>query len=93
MVGEDVRKDLVIYESGIEDATAESPAISVASRASTSVEQAVEIIQVLSFVVPGAFTLSLPVAGLFSAAITYGRFAADNELNACRASGINVHRH
>ena len=37
MVGEDVRKDLVIYEAGIEDATAESPAISGASRASTSV--------------------------------------------------------
>jgi lipopolysaccharide export LptBFGC system permease protein LptF len=52
----------------------------------------VEVIQVLSFVVPGAFTLSLPVAGLFSAAMTYGRFAADNELNACRAGGINVHK-
>ncbi|UCG31619.1 MAG: LptF/LptG family permease [Phycisphaerales bacterium] len=51
-----------------------------------------EVIQVLSFVVPGAFTLSLPVAGLFSAAMTYGRFAADNELNACRAGGINVHK-
>ena len=52
---------------------------------------AVEVIQVLSFVVPGAFTLSLPVAGLFSAAMAYGRFAADNELTACRAGGINVH--
>ena len=52
---------------------------------------AVEVIQVLSFVLPGAFTLSLPVAGLFSAAMTYGRFAADTELTACRAGGINVH--
>ena len=51
----------------------------------------VEVIQVLSFVIPGAFTLSLPVAGLFSAAMTYGRLTADNELNACRAGGVNVH--
>jgi lipopolysaccharide export LptBFGC system permease protein LptF len=51
----------------------------------------VEVVQVLSFVVPGAFALSLPVAGLFSAAMAYGRLAADNELNACRAGGINIH--
>ena len=51
----------------------------------------VEVIQILSFVIPGAFTLSLPVAGLFSAAMIYGRLTADNELNACRAGGVNVH--
>jgi len=51
----------------------------------------VEVMQILGFVIPGAFTLSLPVAGLFSAAMTYGRLTADNELNACRAGGINVH--
>lgn len=33
----------------------------------------------------------MPIAALFSAAITYGRLAADNELDACKASGINVH--
>lgn len=51
----------------------------------------IEVLRVLTFVVPGAFTLSLPVAGLFSAAMAYGRLTADNEINACRAGGINVH--
>jgi len=32
------------------------------------------------------------VAALFSTTITYGRLSADNEINACRASGINIHR-
>jgi len=41
---------------------------------------------------PVAVTLILPVAALFSATITYGRAAADNEVTACQAAGINVHR-
>jgi lipopolysaccharide export LptBFGC system permease protein LptF len=45
----------------------------------------------MGFVLPVATTLTLPVAALFAAAITYGRLSADNEFNACRSSGINVH--
>ncbi|HOK65287.1 MAG TPA: LptF/LptG family permease [Anaerohalosphaeraceae bacterium] len=37
---------------------------------------------------PITLTFVIPMGALFSAAITYGRFAADRELDACRASGI-----
>ena len=53
---------------------------------------AVQLGRILAFVVPVATTLTLPVAALFSAAMVYGRLSADNEFNACRASGINVQR-
>jgi lipopolysaccharide export LptBFGC system permease protein LptF len=48
--------------------------------------------KIFLFLTPVAITLILPVAALFSAAITYGRAAADNEILACRAAGINIHR-
>lgn len=47
--------------------------------------------QILLLTLPGAFTMALPVAALFAAAMTFGRLSADNELNACRAAGINIH--
>jgi hypothetical protein len=34
----------------------------------------------------------MPLAALFAATMVYGRLAADNELQACRAAGINIHR-
>lgn len=52
---------------------------------------AVQLGQILGFIVPVAATLTFPVAALFSAAIVYGRFSADNEIDACRSSGINVY--
>jgi len=51
-----------------------------------------EMARVFMFLTPVAVTLILPVAALFSAAITYGRSAADNEVLACRAAGINIHK-
>jgi lipopolysaccharide export LptBFGC system permease protein LptF len=51
-----------------------------------------EMAKVFAFLTPVAVTLILPVAALFSAAITYGRAAADNEVLACRAAGINIHK-
>ncbi|HVP09813.1 MAG TPA: LptF/LptG family permease [Phycisphaerae bacterium] len=48
--------------------------------------------KIFLFLTPVAVTLILPVAALFSAAITYGRAAADNEILACRAAGINIHK-
>ncbi len=53
---------------------------------------AVRILKIFALLIPVAVTLVLPVAALFSATITFGRAAADNEINACRAAGINVHR-
>lgn len=54
--------------------------------------EAGEMLKVFAFLTPVAITLILPVAALFSAAITYGRSASDNEMTACRAAGINIHR-
>jgi len=51
-----------------------------------------DMVRVFVFLTPVAVTLILPVAALFSAAITYGRAAADNEVLACRAAGINIHK-
>jgi lipopolysaccharide export LptBFGC system permease protein LptF len=51
-----------------------------------------EMVKVFVFLTPVAVTLILPVAALFSATITYGRASADNEITACRAAGINIHR-
>ena len=51
-----------------------------------------EVAKVFAFLTPVAITLILPVAALFSAAICYGRAAADNEITACRAAGINIQR-
>lgn len=50
-----------------------------------------QLLRLMSIVLPVAITLALPVAALFSAAVVYGRFSADNEFVACRASGINIH--
>lgn len=52
----------------------------------------VQLIRILLFVLPIAATLTLPVSALFACAIVYGRLAADNEIDACRASGININR-
>ena len=51
-----------------------------------------DVFKVFLFLTPVAITLILPVAALFSAAITYGRASADNEITACRAAGIDIHR-
>ena len=39
---------------------------------------------------PITLTFVLPMAALFAGSLVYGRFAADNELDACRASGISI---
>jgi len=53
---------------------------------------AADLASFIPLLIPVVITLTMPVAGLFSAAMVYGRLAADNELNACRAAGINIHR-
>jgi lipopolysaccharide export LptBFGC system permease protein LptF len=44
---------------------------------------------ILSYFSPAMTTYSLPIAALFATTIVYGRLSADNELTACRASGIS----
>lgn len=43
----------------------------------------------LTFLMPAMATYSLPIAALFACTMVYGRLAADNEMTACRASGIS----
>ncbi|MFP4433136.1 MAG: LptF/LptG family permease [Planctomycetota bacterium] len=47
-----------------------------------------QVLGLFVFTVPATISLTLPVAALFAATFVYGRFAQDNELLACRASGI-----
>jgi len=39
---------------------------------------------------PITLTMVLPIAALLSATLNYGRLAAENEINACRSSGISL---
>lgn len=50
-----------------------------------------QLLRMMTIILPLAGTMALPIAALFSAAITYGRFSAANEFVACRSSGINIH--
>jgi len=49
-----------------------------------------QAIHILGYFIPIMLTVVLPMSALFSAALVYGRFASDNELDACRASGISL---
>jgi lipopolysaccharide export LptBFGC system permease protein LptF len=49
-----------------------------------------QVVHLLIYLIPICLTFVLPVAALFASALTYGRFAADNELDACRASGVSM---
>jgi len=47
-----------------------------------------QVVHLMGYFLPIALTFVLPMAALFAAALVYGRLASDNELDACRASGI-----
>ena len=49
-----------------------------------------QVIHLLGYFIPITLTFVLPLSALFAAAMVYGRFAGDNELDACRASGISL---
>ncbi len=49
-----------------------------------------QVVHLLGYFIPITLTFVLPLAALFAAAMVYGRFAGDNELNACRASGVSL---
>jgi lipopolysaccharide export LptBFGC system permease protein LptF len=46
--------------------------------------------ELLLYTFPITLTLVIPIAALLSAPLNYGRLAVDNEINACRSSGIGL---
>src|SRR5450755_3616317 len=48
-----------------------------------------QVALLLRYLMPAMSTYSLPVAALFATTVVYGRMSADNEVTACRASGIS----
>lgn len=53
---------------------------------------ATDVFAFIPILIPIVVTLTMPMAALFAGTMVYGRLAADNELQACRAAGINIHR-
>lgn len=49
-----------------------------------------QVIHLIGYFLPITLTFVLPMAALFATSLVYGRFASDNELDACRASGISL---
>jgi len=49
-----------------------------------------QVLHILLYFMPITLTFVLPMSALFASALTYGRFASDNELDACRASGVSL---
>ena len=49
-----------------------------------------QVFHILGYFIPITLTFVLPIAALFATALVYGRFASDNEFDACKASGISV---
>jgi lipopolysaccharide export LptBFGC system permease protein LptF len=49
-----------------------------------------QVLALFGYLVPVMLSLTLPVAALFAGTIVYGRFSQDNELTACRASGVST---
>lgn len=49
-----------------------------------------QAIALIAYTLPMMVSLTLPIAALFAATIVYGRFSQDNELMACRASGVST---
>ncbi len=49
-----------------------------------------QVLQLFVYTLPAMLSFTLPVATLFAATLVYGRFSQDNELLACRASGVST---
>ena len=49
----------------------------------------VSLIKFVGFMAPAMLSLALPFAGAFTATILFNRMVADNEVQVCRASGMN----
>jgi len=49
-----------------------------------------QVVRLMIYFLPVTLTFVLPMAALFATTLVYGRLANDNELDACKASGISV---
>ncbi len=49
-----------------------------------------QVIHLMSYFLPIILTFVLPMSALFAGALVYGRLASDNELDACKASGVSL---
>jgi lipopolysaccharide export LptBFGC system permease protein LptF len=49
-----------------------------------------QVMHLMFYFLPITLTFVLPMAALFATTLIYGRFANDNELDACKASGISM---
>lgn len=49
-----------------------------------------QVLYLMGCFLPITLTFVLPIAALFAGSLVYGRFASDNELDACRASGVSL---
>ncbi len=49
-----------------------------------------QVLHLVWYFLPVTLTFILPMSALFACSLVYGRFASDNELDACRASGISL---
>jgi lipopolysaccharide export LptBFGC system permease protein LptF len=49
-----------------------------------------QVIHLMGYFLPITLTFVLPMAALFAATLVYGRFASDNELDACKAGGVSL---
>jgi lipopolysaccharide export LptBFGC system permease protein LptF len=49
-----------------------------------------QVVHLMGYFLPITLTFVLPMAALFAGTLVYGRLTTDNELDACRASGIGL---
>jgi len=49
-----------------------------------------QVMHLMGYSLPITLTFVLPIAALFAGAQVYGRLTSDNELDACRASGVGL---
>ncbi len=48
------------------------------------------IVRLFGYIFPTFFPLTIPMAFLIATLLTFGRFSEDNEITACRSSGIKI---
>src|SRR5207253_6241849 len=49
-----------------------------------------EILEIIPFLIPSTLPYTIPATTLFATCVVYGRLAADNEILALRAAGVNL---
>ena len=49
-----------------------------------------QVLSLFAFTLPVMLSFTLPIAAVLAATLVYGRFSQDNELTACKASGVST---